>query len=286
MTALQFQDTSGPPPLTEDTQYRRILSPDVLPLIEQFRYVAYDPNRATPLDWTHEREWRWVARDEERHAAWYDGPAGTDRYPALPLYRGKENGGFFTRIGFLVRTRAEATDLAELLLGLADHPYTEYSEPLSEAVLRNAFVVPLEEVEEGRHQRIEDLSERMRIVATRPHASPELVQRVKATVEEARSISLAAAKAYAATATRAKDGFIADVCGDALVVTCDTATEVTDALLQTQLARARSDGTYVVSAVQSIADQALGVHEAAARAAAEYLTQELGQRFYMESRWD
>ena len=42
----------------------KIIDPNVLPLLEQYRYVTYDPTRPTPIDWTHEREWRWACRDD------------------------------------------------------------------------------------------------------------------------------------------------------------------------------------------------------------------------------
>ena len=38
----------------------RIINPSLLPLAEQFRYVTYNPSSYTPIDWTHEREWRWA----------------------------------------------------------------------------------------------------------------------------------------------------------------------------------------------------------------------------------
>ncbi|MDH5916108.1 DUF4427 domain-containing protein [Vibrio splendidus] len=37
----------------------RIISPELLPLDEQYRYVTYNPSSNRPIDWTHEREWRW-----------------------------------------------------------------------------------------------------------------------------------------------------------------------------------------------------------------------------------
>lgn len=39
---------------------RRLLDPTRISLYEQYRYVAFAPNRKpNPLDWSHEREWRW-----------------------------------------------------------------------------------------------------------------------------------------------------------------------------------------------------------------------------------
>ena len=33
-------------------------------LQEQYRYVGTDLTKTTPIDWTHEREWRWPLRDD------------------------------------------------------------------------------------------------------------------------------------------------------------------------------------------------------------------------------
>lgn len=37
----------------------RVIDKDVLALAEQYRYVSYNPSPQYPIDWTHEREWRW-----------------------------------------------------------------------------------------------------------------------------------------------------------------------------------------------------------------------------------
>lgn len=37
----------------------RIFPKSVLPREEQYRYVTYAPTSSRPIDWTHEREWRW-----------------------------------------------------------------------------------------------------------------------------------------------------------------------------------------------------------------------------------
>ena len=41
----------------------RLIASHQLPLAEQYRYVTYDPTAPRPIDWTHEREWRWPLRD-------------------------------------------------------------------------------------------------------------------------------------------------------------------------------------------------------------------------------
>ena len=49
-----------------NTPYRRIYEDSVLPRSEQYRYVAYNPtNKGRWIDWSHEREWRWVVQYED-----------------------------------------------------------------------------------------------------------------------------------------------------------------------------------------------------------------------------
>ncbi|HHF3026182.1 TPA: DUF4427 domain-containing protein [Vibrio diabolicus] len=45
----------------------RIIDTLQLPLDEQYRYVTYNPSIARPIDWTHEREWRWPFRGDVSH---------------------------------------------------------------------------------------------------------------------------------------------------------------------------------------------------------------------------
>ncbi|OGW34320.1 MAG: hypothetical protein A2X58_12000 [Nitrospirae bacterium GWC2_56_14] len=42
----------------------RVIDPDYLPLAEQYRLLRFNPNPRTrhPIDWSHEREWRWSLR--------------------------------------------------------------------------------------------------------------------------------------------------------------------------------------------------------------------------------
>ncbi len=42
----------------------RIIDPNQLPILEQYRYVTYNLSSKYPIDWTHEREWRWACRND------------------------------------------------------------------------------------------------------------------------------------------------------------------------------------------------------------------------------
>lgn len=45
-----------------DSRYdpnRRLLNPEHLPFDLQYRFVVFSPTGESPIDWSHEREWRW-----------------------------------------------------------------------------------------------------------------------------------------------------------------------------------------------------------------------------------
>lgn len=54
---------SGDVTVSDAEDGARLIAPAQLPSREQYRYVTYAPTAARPIDWTHEREWRWPLRD-------------------------------------------------------------------------------------------------------------------------------------------------------------------------------------------------------------------------------
>lgn len=279
----------GVPRLVQEDGYRRIIDSSILPLREQYRYVAYDPTRAKPLDWTHEREWRWTPSHQDAHSVWREGPNGVGLYPGLPLFRGRDNGGFFSRVGFLVGTRDEAERLAKKLLGYRDARCNNLGEEFDPEVLGTAFVVALDEVEAQvesgtmrKSLRIEDLAESQRIAAVRSHASDEDLLRVRQAIKKARRASLKAGEKFLKTAKNVKGPV-----GGAWVITCDTTSAISDAMLKEGFAEPMAGQYYVVDATaQGGGPQELAYHEATARAAADTLTIELGVKFSVRKWWD
>lgn len=275
------------PKLITDTAYERTIDTALLPLSEQFRFVAYDPGRAKPLDWTHEREWRWVATNEKRHSIWYDGPVGVGAYPGLSLFGGPADGAIFSKVGLITKTRDEAEALAASLLRYRDAEGNDFGVDYSESVLAQSFVIPLDEALKSGASRIEDLAPRYRLVASREEPSPDLVERIKAAVERAKAVSERAAGEFLVTARRTPSGHVADVCGGAWVVTDDSTSSVTAGLLACSLARPMGGEYYIVDAIgKAKGEQALSYHEAAATAACESLCADLGDIFYVHTWWD
>lgn len=88
----------------------RLFPADILPLHEQYRHVT----DAYPIDWSHEREWRWPCREVYPNFVgnsvtnWFD-------VPGLDLYKTGIQG-----IGAIVKTRAQADLVIHDMLTLID----------------------------------------------------------------------------------------------------------------------------------------------------------------------
>lgn len=128
--------------------------------------------------------------------------------------------------------------------------------------------------------KIEDLPMKQLRIMPEFAVSHELLSKVKQTVAKASEISVSAVKDYLKTHPEFDEqkGWY----GFANVCTCEVS-EVTQALLQIKAAKAYSDGDYLVS-VNQYCTSNLELLEVGAKAVAEYLSKELGQSFYVNSR--
>lgn len=95
---------------------QRILSGKNLPPHEQFRYVAFNLEDERPIDWTHEREWRWPYRGNESHF----GPNGEvkeslEELPGLNLKEALIEGA-----GILVQDKEDVRKVIFDILTLVD----------------------------------------------------------------------------------------------------------------------------------------------------------------------
>lgn len=100
----------------------RVLDPAALPLNEQYRFVAFNPNRLDqfggPIDWTHEREWRWAPDDQMLEMC-----TNEHKPPGLLLKGGwwirGNKGACCYRIHFLVASDLEAGQLQHFISTLS-----------------------------------------------------------------------------------------------------------------------------------------------------------------------
>ncbi|CAH0245244.1 hypothetical protein SRABI70_02824 [Pseudomonas sp. Bi70] len=96
----------------------RIIETDLLPLAEQYRYVAYHIGNDRTIDWTHEREWRWSYRGHRSHFDSEDDNYLVDTLEEMP---GLDFGlAEITGIGVLVQDHEDVAKIIHDILTMVD----------------------------------------------------------------------------------------------------------------------------------------------------------------------
>lgn len=275
----------------ENTSTRRVFVDSVLPLSEQYRYVAYNPSPANWLDWSHEREWRWIARDEESDQVWaqdYNQTLGP--IPALPLLKGRLDGHPFTKLCFIVWTDDEAKELQELLTGFYLAGGNNYDTQFDRGLIAASKIIVLSEVvqavengKELRSQTIEGLEEACLLKPITIHVSSEdIAKLVDSAVKQAVAVGGEAADAY--IGKHPKD---AGCCGFANSVTYDVTSPIVQHMLAAELASGPFEGKVVIRVPGDWPfRQSLDYQEAVIEAVSKSLSKKLGISVFMDSRLD
>ena len=277
------------PQLAEGSWPRKLAPSCGIAETEQYRYVAmsHDPNR--PIDWSHEREWRWVDHQDRCSC------------PGIPILLSEEPISF-TEVLIVVPKSTEVKPVLNLLAELYDAGQNDYFHRFSKEALKSTSVIALDQLRLDTSDvgtdniRLEDIpSSRIRKFA-RPPASPELVARVRSVLDKAREAADAAAEEYLRTAPRTRDGrHIADVIGSAFLVVCDSQSSFVSALLNLdenhdEEVHLLPGIGYFVPGIGGLGwreEQALSIAEVAVRAAKAVLEQHFPDvTFEIRSNWD
>lgn len=274
----------------ENTWIRRILSPTILPQVEQYRYVAYSPSGARWIDWSHEREWRWKVTDPEREYIWCESGDGTlGPTPGLPLFRGKAEDACFSRVCIIVWNNQEAAEVQKLLTGLYLAGSNNYDTPFDKSVIGKSRIIVLEDVinavESGQNldaQTIEGLEEAdlVRPILLKD-ATPEQAKQVKSALKAAAQAGTQVAKDY----VRANPEDIGG-CGGAAAVTYDITNELVQYMLKEELATGPYDGrVHIELRGEWMQRQERAYYEVIYQEIAKCLSQHLGIQVRLYS-WD
>lgn len=275
----------------ENSARRRIFDPSVLPISEQYRFVAYDPAGSHWIDWSHEREWRWIAQDENRDSIWsqdYNGRLGPT--PGLPLFKGKLDGRPFSRLCIIVWTHEEAQEIQKLLTGFYLAGCNDYDTPFDTDLIKSSQIIVLQDVvlavESGRSlkaQTIEGLEEAGLVKPIAIHAAPDGAEKL---VTDALA-KAAAAGQLAADMFLSRHALESGPCGFVHAVTHDVTNQLVQYLLANELASGPFDGTVRIHVPGSWKDsQSIDYLECIYTAIAESLTKVLGFNVYMDSHLD
>ncbi|AUR05926.1 hypothetical protein PhaeoP72_04008 (plasmid) [Phaeobacter inhibens] len=269
----------------------RIIDEAILPVREQFRFIAHNPGGATrPIDWSHEREWRWVARDGEVDNIWvqdYNGIYGP--VPALPLFKGHTEGRPFSRVCIIVWSVDEAKEINELLTGFYLAGSNNYDSPFDKQVIQRSRIIVLEEVikavEQNREfnaQTIEGL-EKAQLLRPITIASPP--KNAAKIVAEAFAAAKAAGE-QAGAAFNAKHGNTSGSFGFAHAATSDVTSPIVQYLLASKQASGPFDGEVWLNYSGPHGSGDIDYAEEVCRAAAKVLAEKLGIEVYVSSALD
>lgn len=272
---------------TRNDKTCRVIDEAILPICEQFRFISHNPGGSfRPIDWSHEREWRWIARDKDRDFIWakdYHGCLGPR--PALPLFKGAEGGQPFSRVCIIVWTEEEAQKINELLTGIYLAESNNYGSPFDRMVIKSSSIIVLEEViqavEKNRDldaQTIEGLEKAQLLkpitIAPTPKNAAKIVASAFAAAKTAGSN---AGDTYKKEHGKApSSGF-----GYAHATTCDVTNPIVQYLLASEQADGPFDGEVWIKYPGPHGSGDLGYAEAVCSAAAPVLAKKLGIEVYV-----
>ncbi len=251
---------------------------------EQYRYVAMSADTERPIDWSHEREWRWVDH-EDKHSC-----------PGLPIWLSEEQTSF-TSIFIVVRESSEINRVLNRLQELYDAGQNDYCNLFCKKTLSKTSVISLDQLERdlgrtnNRSLRLDTIRTSQIQSIDRPEAEPEVVESVRQTLKEARLAADKAAMKRLKSAPRSADGrYVGDVAGWASLIVYDAQSPLVSALLQLGEAWSNPGNGYYIRNIGGLGwgeDQALSLAEAAVEAAKSVFEKHFPENtFHMETKWD
>lgn len=251
-----------------------------IPVHEQYRYVATKMQKQYaygeyPVDWTHEREWRWALPDDKLGV------------PGLPFFLSKEYADFFSEIIIIVSTNEERNDTLMYLKNLYDSSGTNTGFEYNVNMIAAAKVLPLETLENLSPEqqitiRIDSLDLKQIPIMPTITVRDETKEKVKKAVIRAGEIAVETVKTYLMS-NPDFDEQLGDW-GWATVCT-SVQSEVTQAMQDIGDCNTYSDGVYRLS-INNYRTSNLDLLEMGAKAAAAYFEKELGQHFFVKIRLD
>ena len=270
---------------TTELSWPRKLAPSCgISETEQYRYVAMSSDTVRPIDWSHEREWRWVDHEDRCSC------------PGLPVWLSDEP-VCFSSVFIVVPDRTEAEQVMNRLQELYDAGANNFDHLFCRRTLEATSVIALDGLEKGigeigdRHLRLEDIPAPYILKFDRPNAPRELLEKVRHVLFEAQIAAKDAEKRCFESAPRAADGRrVGDVAGWAHLYIHDAQSPLVAALLKLQAVFSVAGSGYYFLNIGGLGgekDSALCLAEAAVGAAKSVFEKHFPTAsFTIETRWD
>ena len=250
---------------------------------EQYRYVAMSSDRERPIDWTHEREWRWADHDDAFSC------------PGVPIWL-KDEPHLFTQVILVVPQAEEAEHILDLLKELNDAGANTFDIEFSRSTLEATSVISLEQLRDGladdaiKSLRLEDIPQSRIRRFESPEVSQDYLDRVTRVLAQAREAADRAIAEKWEESSKGPDGTIPDVSGFAELCVYDARSSLVSALVRLGEVLATGEGRYIILGIGSRSrrrDQALCLGEAAVEAALAVFRENFPDiTFLARTRWD
>lgn len=207
---------------------------------EQYRYVPMNLQGHPYVDWSHEREWRWVDGSDDHPC------------PGLSVWLNSERVPF-SQVLIVVPTQAEADAILDRLKELSDAGFHDFGHEYSLSALETTRVIAMESV--AREMTAADLSKvRLDDIPAKslqnfaaPAATPAFRDAVKSVLARAHVAARAAVEDFARSAPRDQGGHILDSCGFAYLALMTPRSALGSALKQLDALSAIGGRGYHVS---------------------------------------
>lgn len=250
---------------------------------EQYRFVGMSTDAEFPIDWSHEREWRWADHLDRCYC------------PGIPVWL-KDEPFRFSSVFVVVPTTAEAELVLDLLKRLYDSGCNGFDLEFDKNTLEQTRVISLEQLQDDLSAdtmtaiRLEDVPTMSIRNFEVPPATAEDVQKLRSVIEEAQQAAIRAAHHAYETAPKNSHGHIRDSAGFASLKVHDAQSPLVSALVALDPTSALGDDGYSISSFGSLhglGDQALCLREAEVEAAIEVFKKHYPENsFGMRSRMD
>lgn len=245
-----------------------------LGLSEQYRYVATSLESGKYIDWTHEREWRWPLPDDRLCV------------PGLPLYLDGPRAGFFSEILVFVESAEEKRTVLNFLKTLYDSGCWNNGIEYDTGMIKRVKVISLEDILQlgdidMSTVKIENLP--FSVINVMPVIS--VSARTLAHVTDKLNQAIVLAEEAMARFREENPGPASQDFDWGWTYVCtEDVNETTQALIELGFAT-YADGIYRKNIISSYRPS-LTTQQVGADVAADFLTRELGQEFYVMSHPD
>ncbi len=266
----------------ENTDTRRLLKENVLPIEEQFRLVPLRLDKN--IDWTHEREWRIKKRNDIYHHTYIQNGIDLEEIEHLDIF---EDEGHCEEIIVIVNSEDEANEMFDIILTLIDGKGNKFESSFNP---KSIAILILENLEKENKliRRIEDISKKSYFKVELEDLSVKELNWLKELVSRCQNvISKKATEDYLKNhKLNPKNNDFDDAAGFSSIYSYAVRNKYLRGLLKLDIAFPIGDG-YMIRAIGThFHSQSISFREYIAQKVCDELNKELGDIFYVHSRLD